>query len=398
VLQKAGLKPGNISYFITPQQELNNKVAGQGPIGGTKLPSPQPVNLTVYRLELVTVPNVVGMDYQQAVNTFVAAGIGGQRREKETSDPKMNEKVFAQGIAAGMKVSKGTVIELIVYKLVAASLAMSNVVGQNLDDAGKFFSSRGYIVKVDQVKTTNQEQGNKIFAQDPAPGTPLKPAQTILLKVYKYESGVTVPNVVGLHLINALDLLNKSSLRYELVGAQEPKTPQQQGTIFSQDPAAGVQVAKSAVVKLVMYKDSLPVPNVVGMKLADAIKAIETAGYKPPVYNPDFLKVPPPIYLKVVSQNPGAGQKLAYGSWISIDAKAMALMPNVIGMDYERAKAAIKGMNVLVGAYELRQVSTSDPNQRNKVFSQDPPAGAEVVVGPGPIYRFPGNPKLGVYK
>jgi len=136
----------------------------------------------------------------------------------------------------------------------------------------------------------------------------------------------------------------------------------------------------------------------VGLKLSEAIKAIESAGYKPPVFNPDFLKVPPPLYLKVVSQNPSAGQKLPYGTWVSIDAKAMALFPNVIGMDYERAKAAIKGMNIIVGAYELRQVSTSDPNQRNKVFSQDPSAGAEVVVGPGPIYSFPGRPKLGVYK
>jgi len=347
-------------------------------------------------------PNVVGMTLERATATLTQAGITGWgARPNPTKDRGQDQVVFAQTPIAGKPVEGAPVLAYYHYEA-PAPMTMPNVVGQNLEEAGKALALRGYIVKYEYGKTDNQGLNNKIFAQNPNPGTPLPPTQTILLKAYKYESGggnvVTVPNVVGIHLINALDLLNKAGLRYELVGAQEPKNPQQQGTVFSQDPAAGGQVTKGSAVKMVMYKDTLPVPNVVGMKLAEAMKAIETAGYKPPVFNPDFLKVPPPIYLKVASQNPSAGQKLPYGTWVSIDAKAMVLMPNVIGMDYESAKAAIKGMNIIVNGYELKQVTTGNPNQRNKVFSQDPPPGAEVVVGPGPIYRFPGMPKLSVYK
>jgi beta-lactam-binding protein with PASTA domain len=255
-LQKAGLKPGNVNSVPAAKQELNNKVAGQAIPGGAKLPSPQPINLTVYRFqadqsELVTVPNVVGMEFLKAVNAFNAAGITAKRRDKETYDPKESEKVFGQGIAAGQKVRKGTVVELIVNKMP--------------------------------------------------------------------PSDITVPNVVGAPYPEAATILSKALLTPQMVsGVSEPTDdPQKNGRVFKQNPEAGKKVAKHTVVHLLLYAhkktdDMVTVPNIIGATANQSGQIIKQLGFKSCFFGCAYLD--PSTKDKVADQYPKPGTKVKKGT------------------------------------------------------------------------------------
>ncbi|MCL5807695.1 MAG: PASTA domain-containing protein [Deltaproteobacteria bacterium] len=347
-------------------------------------------------------PNVVGKDMSWAQQEL--RKLGYPVRISYAYGPKREShlKVVAQGPPGGRKVPTTVVVGLTVYQYKPPYPILPNVVGQDFNEAGKTLSMRGYRVKYFYHQTPNQELNNKVRDQIPRGGQGVPQTQIITLNVWQYKAGssdqVTVPGVAGLHLVNALDRLNKARLRYQLVGVKEPTDPKQQGTVFSQDPAAGASVSTGSVIKMVMFRDSLPVPNVVGMRFDQALKAIEQAGYKPPQFNPAAIRTPANIYIKVVSQNPPAGQKLPYGSVVSFDIKNFSKMPNVTGISYEQAKAAITALGgAAVSAIEITYTPTSNPSQRNKVYEQYPLPGAEVDRGFGPIYSFP-RPKLKVYK
>jgi beta-lactam-binding protein with PASTA domain len=413
-LQKAGLKPGNIAYVNTPKPELTNKIAGQGPPGGTKLSSPQPVNLTVYRLqaEWVTVPNVVGMDYPRAMNTFIAAGFTPKRRDKNTNVPQENEKVFGQGIAAGQKQPKGAVIELIVNKLVIATVTVPDVTKMSLGEAQVKLLGSGLTAQAlpQATPTSDPKLNGKVASQNPQAGNQVPKGSVVKLALFVSQvveppsATVVVPDIVRMSMADATAKLSAAGLKPEVVPPETPTSDQNLHTKISyQNPRSGTQVPRGSFVKfnifVYMSDDLVTVPNVIGMKMEEAFNAIKNAGFKPPQMNPDWVKSPPGVYIKVVSQNPPAGQKHKRGAWVSTDLKKMTLMPNVVGMDYERAGTAIRNSNIgrFVGSTVKYTRPTSDPNQRNKVFSQKPPQGAEVEVGPGPIYNNIGI-ELTVYK
>lgn len=346
-------------------------------------------------------PNMVGKDTSTAQQELKKLGYPVRISYAYGPKKELHLKVVAQTPPGGQKVPPTVVVGLSVYQYKPPLPILPNVVGQDFNQAGKTLSSQGYTVKYFYHQTPKQELNNKVRDQIPPGGQGVPPTQTITLNVWQYKVASsdksTVPKVAGLHLVNALDQLNKARLRYQLAGVKEPTDPKQQGTVFSQEPAAGASVPPGTVIRMVMYRDSLPVPNVVGMNLDGALKAIVNAGYKPPQFNPDYIKVPASIYIKVVSQNPRAGEKHSYGTVVQFNIKKLSKMPNVIGMTYEQAKAAIITLGGNAGsAIEVTRTPASDPNQRNKVYAQDPSPGAEVDRGYGPIYSFP-RPKLKVY-
>ena len=82
------------------------------------------------------------------------------------------------------------------------------------------------------------------------------------------EINITVNNYVGLSVSAAREMLNKQKIEYEIVGDGD--------VIMKQTPNAGDEIT-CALSKIILYTtegdlENTIVPNLVGMKCADAIK------------------------------------------------------------------------------------------------------------------------------
>ena len=126
-----------------------------------------------------------------------------------------------------------------------------------------------------------------------------------------------------------------------------------------------------------MSGGSVPVPGVVGQSKADAVSALEEAGFKPAVQEEYSDRVAAGY---VSRQAPSGGTKLREGAtvdiWVSKGSEKVALQ-DFKGWTPEDVEAWLKKSG-LVGAQKKGR-SGSVPS--GQVYKQDPPAGTEVKRG-----------------
>jgi len=112
-------------------------------------------------------------------------------------------------------------------------------------------------------------------------------AKDILLKSLNYlgiwaegtalKTASTVPDVTGLSVGKAAKAVSEAGLRYVLDGDGD--------TVLDQLPAAGSEMTEGSVMMLYVEEDApaqatVPVPDVTGMNMADALGALEAWGLK----------------------------------------------------------------------------------------------------------------------
>ncbi len=129
-------------------------------------------------------------------------------------------------------------------------------------------------------------------------------------------------------------------------------------------------------------KISVTVPNIVGLSTEDALKKLDEIG----------LKIDPKgSGEKIDSQVPEAGTKLHKGSVViaytqAEEKKGTAIVPDVVGMNYQNAKTAIENVKLILrlDASNSTDVSSSD----YIAATQSPAANSEVAEGTSIYVKF----------
>jgi eukaryotic-like serine/threonine-protein kinase len=121
-----------------------------------------------------------------------------------------------------------------------------------------------------------------------------------------------------------------------------------------------------------------PVPSVIGMKRAEAIATLSSAGFRFSIEVVDSLS---PKGL-VFSQSPGGGSITALGTLvqlqISTGVPGQVTMPRVVDMRGYEARAFLESLGLGV---VIQRVPTGDPKRIGYVIAQDPPGQTVVVQG-----------------
>ena len=131
---------------------------------------------------------------------------------------------------------------------------------------------------------------------------------------------VAVPDLVGMTEPGATKALEQAGLKVgKVVSEQSDKGPS--GTVIAQDPAAGSKVAEGGLVALTLSSGAAPnppatsdVPNVVGLKQADAIQSMSQAGFAAVSVGEASLTPAG----EVISQSPTAGVIAKPGTQVTI--------------------------------------------------------------------------------
>ena len=258
-----------------------------------------------------------------------------------------------------------------------------NVIGRTESDALDLL--RNYRVTVMGVDATAGNEG-RIVEQSPVAGQPLAAGQTVTLSVARAGApppgAASVPDVVGLEQDAAAARLSQARLvpLVNLVASD----PSSAGKVVSQEPSAGVIVARDSNVMLGIGRPaSTPlteteVPDLIHLTEVEARARLTTAGLE--VIVQDVL-TPAASSNTVLRQDPAPGTRLPRGRAVTVTVGRLLLLPltvpDTLNMDAMSAEKAL----VDAGFTVVRAMTLSLAGSAGRVVAQDPAGGGTAIRG-----------------
>jgi serine/threonine-protein kinase len=187
---------------------------------------------------------------------------------------------------------------------------------------------------------------------------------------------VAVPMVIGQNVDDATALLESAGF--------EPKTEFEENdgdpnVVFAQDPQAGTKIDKGDAVTIRVSKGpgAVEVPDVVGSKVEDATRVLETAGFAvEATQEPDDEAA----VGTVIDQDPASGEQAPKGSTINLkvsSGKEKTGVPDVRGKDVDVAANELGQ----AGFKTVRQQEESESVDEGKVIRTSPAPGTPLERG-----------------
>ncbi|MBQ6390531.1 MAG: PASTA domain-containing protein [Eggerthellaceae bacterium] len=348
-------KKGDTSGEVVSQDIAAGTLVDKGTTVTVTLSSPKPAQ--------VKVPNVIGKTWNDAKAALESAGLGAAKKGDSEG------AVESQSIAAGTKVDKGTTVTVTLASPKPTQVTVPDVTGKNWADAKATLES---------AQLTAAETGDPdgtVTSQDVAAGTQVDPGTTVTVTLSAPKpTQVTVPDVTGKNWADA-----KAALESAQLTAAETGDPD--GTVTSQDVAAGTQVDPGTTVTVTLSApkpEQVAVPDVRGETQQDAESNLGKAELKGVCSGEVQSSTVDPGC--VVRQSIDPGTMVDKGTEVSF---YIAAPPSKIAVPYiedkksEEAKSLVEEAGLVYASTE----DYSDDVEKGCVISQDPKSETEVAPG-----------------
>lgn len=195
--------------------------------------------------EDATVPAVVGMTYDQAATELRRAGFQAAEGETRFHASVPKGTVLEQEPAAGAKEMMGTKVTLAVSGG-QATQPVPNTIGMTRETAEQTIEQAGFTVSGIEERASQQPVGEVIDSR-PRPGTSATVPGSVVLILSSGPSLVSTPDVTGLSVPQARQLLTAAGLAVGDIAYEYAPG----GTIvMTQSPAPGTQVPQGTRVSL----------------------------------------------------------------------------------------------------------------------------------------------------
>ncbi|WNB90448.1 Stk1 family PASTA domain-containing Ser/Thr kinase [Bacillus sp. NEB1478] len=219
-------------------------LGGAGLASVTLLPS-------IFQLKEVSVPDVVGNDYEDAFDKLKAEGLDVKRQEvfdKEVEDGK----VIRQDPAPQTKVKERSLVTLQVSKGPEKE-NMPDVEGMNIDSAEALLNDKGFTNISKNYEDSDTEPEGTVLSQNPDQDEKVTPSDTTVeLTVSSGKPSIQVENLAGLTKEQVSNYANDAGLVVEY--SEDFSDSVEEGKVISQDPSPFTQVEKGATISVVLSK------------------------------------------------------------------------------------------------------------------------------------------------
>ena len=237
--------------------------------------------ITDTKSEKVEVPNVVGMDEDEAIKALNKAGLGYKITARKESDKYEKGEVMQQSPVGGKKAKKNSQIELVISSgKKAEEVSVPDVTGKSESDAQKILEDAGFVVKSEATYSDDVDEGD-VISTDPVAGTKLKEGDTVTMKVSMGAEKAEVPSLTGKSESEAQSLLAQAGLEVGNVTSKYSDSVAE-GCIISQGIKAGKKVSKGTSVDYVVSQGPqikmVTVPRLLGKDGDEAAVALQNAG------------------------------------------------------------------------------------------------------------------------
>jgi eukaryotic-like serine/threonine-protein kinase len=243
-IEDAGLEP-KIERAASAEVD-KGIVIDQRPDAGTRIQKGDQVTIIVSTgVPKATVPDVVGMDYADAVDALNEVNLEARKREVFSKKPP--GQVVAQNPPSGEVVDEGTPVVLRVSKGKQV-VAVPDVLDQTESSARSELQAANFEVQAVQAPSDSTPEGF-VSAQSPDPGTEAPKGSTVTITVSTGPSSASVPNVVGEQKEAAQDDLKNAGFKVKVENVQV-SDPTQDNVVQDQNPDGGSQAEKGSTVTI----------------------------------------------------------------------------------------------------------------------------------------------------
>ena len=355
-------------YYVSPEQARGDNVDARSDIysmgimlyemltGELPYKGDQTVSVALKHInEKITAPEKINPLISKSINNIVLKATSKNKKDRYRSMDAMKEdlvralvnkngeyidlpyepQVVETPIPKKFKLWKMIILFVIIAFITAAALVIVSLInGANVqtitlpDFSGKPVSDVTEILENLQLNSKLEfEQSEtvvvgKVISQTPIAGSSVVKGSSVTLIIANGPMGLSMPNVTGLSLEEAKDLIKSMGLSIENI-SYEYSDDMPPDTVISQTPEADSKVNADNTINLVVSTDSdgtdIPMPYVFGLMLDQAITKLSDAGFiNCFVFEPlesDLNEV------TVIDQNPAEGIATSYNDeidlWIS---------------------------------------------------------------------------------
>jgi beta-lactam-binding protein with PASTA domain len=226
----------------------------------------------------VTVPNVVGLNEENAVAAIDGGGLQVGTVTHQNSDTVPAGGVISETPAANSTVTAGSGVSLTI-SVGPASETVPNIVGLTQSAATGAITAAGLSVGTVTQQNSATAPSGAVISETPAAGVKAPTGSTVNFVVSLGPLLVAVPDVTGLSQSSASSAITGAGLTVGSI-TQQTSTTVPSGYVISETPAVNGSAVAGASVNLVVASVSAPVsvPNVVGVDQATAVSSITGAG------------------------------------------------------------------------------------------------------------------------
>ncbi len=243
-IEDAGLVP-RVRRAADPEVAAG-VVIEQRPDASARVPQGDPVTIIVSTgVPKTTVPDVVGMDYADAVDALADANL--EVRKRGVFSKRKENSVVEQEPPAGEVVPEGTTVLLRVSKGLETDI-VPDVLEQTEASAREELQSAGFEVEVVSASSDTTAEG-LVSAQNPDPDTEAAKGSVVTITISTGPSTATVPNVVGQQREAAVDDLEEAGFDVN-VDTVPVTDPTQDNVVQDQDPDGGSEAESGSTVTI----------------------------------------------------------------------------------------------------------------------------------------------------
>ena len=199
----------------------------------------------------VKVPDVMGMDIDEAVRVLKQAGLTETHKAMPNDDVARN-LVYVQNPGADTTIRKGDAVILVISSG-PVPFEMPNVVGMTAEEATSLLAGKKMSITRDRAASAEVQKG-RIISQIPAAGDQVTRDDPVTLTVS--GGSTTIPALAEKTLEEAEEMLAKQNLTVQPgLKYQAAENPAQHGLIAASLPEAGSLAAEDSPVQLTLYRD-----------------------------------------------------------------------------------------------------------------------------------------------
>lgn len=182
------------------------------------------------------VPNVVGMQKEQAVEAITAAGFEVGSIDTKYDDKAAENEVIGQDPAADSKKPEGTKINLTVSSGIE-EVTVPDLKNKTIDEAQKEADKYGLVLQQSPAQYSADVELNRIISTEPAAGANVAKGSTVRYVLSLGVENIDVPSVVGKTRNTAMDVLQNAGFKVSI--EEEYSSTVKSGVVIRQTPNGG---------------------------------------------------------------------------------------------------------------------------------------------------------------